>query len=364
MTVTVAPTDPAALRTRFDAELAAFLRGRGPGVPHDVPEAVLAVLHRFVLTGGKRLRPLFCYWGWRGTGAPDGGPIMVAAAALELFHAFALIHDDILDRSDHRRGEPSVHRLFAELHARSSWRGDPEAYGRNSALICGDLCAIWSDRMFHDCGLPAAQLRRGHALFALMRAEVIAGEYLDVLAGTATAEGHGSTTDGAVGTALTVIRMKSARYTVTRPLQIGAALAGADRAVLRALAEFGDPLGDAFQLRDDLLGVFGDPAVTGKSNLDDLREGKPTVLLALARAAADPAQSARLRDLVGDPALDAAAAAELRQVIEATGARRRIERMIRVRAEVARAALDRLPLAEPARSALAVLAARAVHRRH
>lgn len=100
---------------------------------------------------------------------------MVAAAALELFHAFALIHDDILDGSDRRRGEPSVHRLFADLHARSSWRGDPEAYGRNTALLCGDLCAAWSDQMFHECGLSTEQVHRGYGVFALMRTEVIAG---------------------------------------------------------------------------------------------------------------------------------------------------------------------------------------------
>ncbi|GAA4576545.1 polyprenyl synthetase family protein [Micromonospora coerulea] len=355
MTITVVPTDAALLRARFDAELAAFLHRQGPGRSDGVPGAVHAALHRFVLAGGKRLRPLFCYWGFRGFGGSDGPPIVVAAAALELFHAFALIHDDILDGSDRRRGQPTVHRHFADLHARSAWRGDPGAYGRNAALLCGDLCAAWSQEMFHGCGLGAEQLRRGYAVFALMRAEVIAGEYLDVVAAAG---------DGSVASALTVIRMKTARYTVTRPLQIGAALTGADRAAVDALAEFGDPLGDAFQLRDDLLGVFGDPAVTGKSTVDDLREGKPTVLMALTRAAADRTGAARLRALFGNPALDAAGAAELRGVIEATGARERVERMIQACAARALAALDRLPLAEPARAALGELAARAVQRRH
>ncbi|MFE9652485.1 polyprenyl synthetase family protein [Micromonospora sp. NPDC006431] len=355
MTVTVAPTDPALLRDRFDAALAAFLRERRPGRSDDGTGAVHAVLRRFVLAGGKRLRPLFCYWGWRGFGGPDGAPIVVAAAALELFHAFALIHDDILDGSDLRRGQPSVHRVFAEQHTRSGWHGDPAAYGRDAALLCGDLCAAWSGQMFHDCGLEPAQVRRGLAVFARMRAEVIAGEYLDVVSAVG---------DGSVAAALAVVRMKTARYTVTRPVQIGAALAGADPAIVTALAEFGDPLGDAFQLRDDLLGVFGDPAVTGKSNLDDLREGKPTVLLALAREAAGPTQAARLRALVGDPELDHGGAAEVRGIIEATGARERVEGMIRTRVDQARAALDRTPLAEPARSALVELTTRAAHRRH
>ena len=146
-------------------------------------------------------------------------------------------------------------------------------------------------------------------------------------------------------------------------MQIGAALAGAEPELVAALTDFGDPLGDAFQLRDDVLGVFGDPAVTGKSVLDDLREGKPTVMMALARDAADRAQSARLRDLFGNPDLDADGAAELRAIIEATGAREQIERLILLRADAARTALDRLPLAEPAMAALAALADQAVHRR-
>ncbi len=353
MTVTVTPTDPILLRDRFDAALAAFLRRQRPARSDGGAAAVHDVLHRFILAGGKRVRPLFCYWGWRGFGGPDGAPIVAAAAALELFHAFALIHDDILDGSDCRRGQPAVHRVFAGLHARSGWRGDPETYGRDAALLCGDLCAAWSGQMFHDCGLEPAQVRRGLAVFSRMRAEVIAGEYLDVLSAAG---------DGSVASALAVVRMKTARYTVTRPVQIGAALASADPDAVAALADFGDPLGDAFQLRDDLLGVFGDPEVTGKSNLDDLREGKPTVLLALARQATGPAGRARLRALVGQPDLDHAGAAEARRVIEATGARESVERMIRARADTALAALDRLPLAEPARTALTDLAARAIDR--
>ncbi|MEV0429930.1 polyprenyl synthetase family protein [Micromonospora sp. NPDC050495] len=354
MTVTVAPTDPALLRERVDAALAAFLRRRSPGRPDDGTAAVHAELRRFVLAGGKRLRPLFCYWGWRGFGGPDSTPIVVAAAALELFHAFALIHDDILDRSERRRGRPTLHRIFAELHTRSGWRGDPERYGRQAAVLCGDLCAAWSGQMFHGCGLDPERLRRGQAVLARMRTEVIAGEYLDVAAAAG---------DGSLATALAVVRLKTARYTVTRPVQLGATLAGADDPTVAALAHFGDPLGDAFQLRDDLLGVFGDPAVTGKSNLDDLREGKPTVLLALAREAAGPAGRERLRRLVGDPGLDGAGAAEVRRIVEASGARAAVERMIGVRAELARAALDRLPLAEPARSALTGLVLRVVDRR-
>jgi geranylgeranyl diphosphate synthase type I len=353
MTVDVRPVDAAELRARFDAELAAFLERQDPDWPDGAPRGVFTTLHRFVLAGGKRLRPLFCYWGWRSAGGADGAPIIAAAAALELFHAFALIHDDIMDGSDRRRGEPSVHRLFADLHTRSSWRGDPASYGRNTALLCGDLCAAWADQMFHECGLSAEQVHQGYGVFAIMRTEVIAGQYLDLVSGVG---------DGSVASALTVIRMKAARYTVTRPLQIGAALAGAGEESLAALAAFGDPLGDAFQLRDDVLGVFGDPAVTGKSILDDLREGKPTVMMALARGSADRDQQRRLKELFGNPDLDPEGAAELRQVIIDTGALDRIEQMIKVRTDAAMGALADAPVSAEALPVLTALAAEAVDR--
>ena len=354
MTVELRPTGGAELRARFDAELSAFLDRQDPDWPDGAPRGVFTTLHRFVLAGGKRLRPLFCYWGWRAAGGQDGTPIVVAAAALELFHAFALIHDDIMDGSDRRRGEPSVHRLFADLHARSAWRGDPASYGRNTALLCGDLCAAWADQMFHECGLHPEQVHRGYGVFAVMRTEVIAGQYLDLVSGVG---------DGSVASALTVVRMKAARYTVTRPLQIGAALAGAGPEALEALAAFGDPLGDAFQLRDDVLGVFGDPAVTGKSILDDLREGKPTVMMALARGNADRDQARRLKDLFGNPDLDPDGASELRSIIVDTGALDRIEQMINVRTDAALDALGDAPVSDEAFVELTALAAEAVDRR-
>jgi geranylgeranyl diphosphate synthase type I len=354
MTVELRPTGGAELRARFDAELSAFLDRQDPDWPDGAPRGVFTTLHRFVLAGGKRLRPLFCYWGWRAAGGQDGTPIVVAAAALELFHAFALIHDDIMDGSDRRRGEPSVHRLFADLHARSAWRGDPASYGRSTALLCGDLCAAWADQMFHECGLHPEQVHRGYGVFAVMRTEVIAGQYLDLVSGVG---------DGSVASALTVVRMKAARYTVTRPLQIGAALAGAGPEAQEALAAFGDPLGDAFQLRDDVLGVFGDPAVTGKSILDDLREGKPTVMMALARGNADRDQARRLKDLFGNPDLDPDGASELRRIIVDTGALDRIEQMIKVRTDAALDALGDAPVSDEAFVELTALAAEAVDRR-
>ncbi|ASW56219.1 polyprenyl synthetase family protein [Plantactinospora sp. KBS50] len=347
------PADPP-LRQRVDAELREFLdRRQGNGDRLGLSAEAFDLIRRFVLADGKRVRPVFCYWGWRGAGGGDQRPIVTAAAALELFHAFALIHDDIMDGSDLRRGSPSVHRQLSELHGRSAWRGDPAAYGRDAALLSGALCAAWSAEMFAGCGLDAAAIQRGTRVYATMRTEVISGQYLDLLSGVR---------GGSVDRALTVVRLKTARYTVTRPLQIGAALAGAGRGLLVALAEFGDPLGDAFQLRDDLLGVFGDPAVTGKPILDDLREGKPTVLVALARSMADADQAARLGALFGNPGLDAAGAAELREIIAATGARDEVERMIKVRADAARVALSAAPLPADVRAVLADLTGAAVTR--
>lgn len=345
--------DAEQLRARVDAELAAFLDSQDPSWPDGTPRGLFETLRRFVLGGGKRLRPMFCYWGWRGAGQPDRPEIISAAAALELFHAFALIHDDIMDGSDRRRGQPSMHRLFADLHARQAWRGDAEAYGRSAALLCGDLCAAWADQMLTECGLPAEAVRRGYHVYSNMRTEVIAGQYLDLVS---------SVGDGSVAGALTVIRMKAARYTVTRPLQIGAALAGAGEELQAAYAAFGDPLGDAFQLRDDVLGVFGDPAVTGKSVLDDLRAGKPTVMMALVRERADRAQAARLRELFGNPQLDMAGAEELRTIIIETGALDEIEQMINVRARAALAALDEAPVTGAAHAALTTLAGLVVNR--
>ncbi len=347
--------DAGELRQRFNTALAAFIDRQDPAWPDGAPRGALDSLRRFILAGGKRIRPTFCYWGWRAGGGEDSAEVINAAAALELFHAFALIHDDIIDGSDRRRGQPSMHRFFATQHEGHAWRGDSLAFGRNTALLCGDLCAAWAEQMFHECGLTPRQIHQGYATFALMRTEVIAGQYLDLVSGVG---------DGSVASALTVIRMKAARYTVTRPLQIGARLAGAPRALQTAFTDFGDPLGDAFQLRDDVLGVFGDPAVTGKSALDDLREGKPTVMMALARAAAGRAQAARLGALFGDPDLDEAGAEELRAIISETGARHQIEQMIRVRTEAGLTALSTAPLPAAVRAALTELASAAVDRTH
>ncbi len=354
MVVSQRPGSDTILRHRFDDALAAFLDSQESSWSDSTGSRVVQELRRFVLDGGKRLRPSFCYWGWRGAGADDCGAIVVAAAALELFHAFALIHDDIIDDSDRRRGAPTVHRTFGDLHRRSSWRGEPATFGRNIALLCGDLCAAWSDQMFHGCGLPVDQIRQGRSVLSRMHSEVIAGQYLDLLS---QVDGGGS-----MNRALKVVRMKSARYTVSRPLQVGGALAGAGEELLATYQQIGDPLGDAFQLRDDVLGVFGDPDVTGKSNLEDLREGKPTVLVTLAREQATPEEVVSLDTLIGNPELTQSEADEIRRVMVRTGARERVEELIDERIRHALEALVCAPLAGEAAGALSVLAERLADR--
>ncbi|MCF2531274.1 polyprenyl synthetase family protein [Yinghuangia soli] len=346
----VHPLDRDGLRDRVNAALTAFMDHQGD-VLGDVGEGmvpVTAALRDFMLDGGKRLRPGFCYWGWRGAGGVDegaaGDAAVRAATSLELLQASALIHDDLMDRSDTRRGKPAVHKRFEGLHAESGWRGSGESFGSAAALLLGDLCLTWSDEMFSGSGVEPAALAAAKPLFDVMRTEVMAGQYLDVLE---QAMGGGS-----VARSRRVIRFKSAKYTIERPLHVGAALAGAGEDLLAAYSAYGLPLGEAFQLRDDVLGVFGDPAETGKPAGDDLREGKRTVLLALAAERCSAAQTRILDELVGDPGLDDAGVKELRAVIEGTGALAEVESMIDTLTGQALAALDAAPVADDARSVL------------
>ncbi|MBB5872632.1 geranylgeranyl diphosphate synthase type I [Allocatelliglobosispora scoriae] len=304
------------LRGQFDDALAAFLDARAADWPDTVPGPLPQLIRRFILAGGKRLRPSFCYWGWSATSRTPEPGLICAAASLELFHSFALIHDDIMDASDLRRGEPTMHRSLARLYAHES-EAAAERMGGSLAILAGDLCAMWSEQMFHESGLPAGELAAALPWLVLMRNEIILGQFLDITAA-----------DGTTASCEEIIKYKTARYTVTRPLQIGAALAGADRRLITGLAGFGDPLGAAFQLRDDLLGVFGTPTDTGKPDLDDLRAGKPTMLIAIARRRARATQSTRIRDLYGSPGLDESGARTLRAAITDTGAVTAVETMI------------------------------------
>ncbi len=300
----------------------------------------LGDLADMVLGGGKRIRPAYCHWGWMlGGGDPSGDGALDAGCALELLHAFALAHDDVMDGSDTRRGSPTVWRKFVRRHQNRGWRGEDRRFGEAAAVLVGDMAMVLADRTL---GRVSPETRD---VWDQVRTELNMGQYLDVV-GSA----KGSVT---ADEARKVIEHKTARYTVVRPLQLGAALAGrADLA--EPLARHGRPVGLAFQLRDDVLGAFGDPAATGKPVGDDLREGKPTLLVALARAAASPAQLRVLDALGSDIDDDAVAAAQ--QVIVDTGALARVESEIADLLDEALGALQNLPDVLAAQKALATTA--------
>ncbi len=348
--------DEASFRDDLQAALDHFLDEQAQRLSAlgDDATRLLAAARRAV-SGGKRFRAAFCWWGYHAVDpAPaDSRALVRACAALELLHASALVHDDFMDASDTRRGHPAAHRAMEAQHREHGWRGNPEQYGAAGAILLGDLLLGWADELLGRCGLPQDRVAPAHQLFALCRSEVIAGQFLDVsVQARASAD---------VDAAMTVLRYKSAKYSIERPLQIGAALAGAAPDVLTALSQFGLPLGEAFQLRDDLLGVYGDPEVTGKPAGDDLIEGKRTVLVALALDGAPTEEAKRLDHALGRP-LEPAEVADLRGIIDRSGAHAQVESVIAQLAERATAALDDAPVDEHARAVLRGLATAATQR--
>jgi geranylgeranyl diphosphate synthase type I len=352
----VSPVDQADLRARVEQALGAFLAQQrtllGGIDPALLP--VATAIEAFVMGGGKRLRPAFAYWGFRGAGGEDCAEVTSAVAALEFVQASALIHDDVMDASDTRRGEPAVHKRFSGMHGAAGWQGDPDVFGAGAAILLGDLCLSWSDELLRSSGLEVAAVMRARPVFDLMRTEVIAGQYLDIHAQV--------TRDSSLHRASTVARYKSAKYTVERPLLIGAAIADATAEVRTAYSGYGLPVGEAFQLRDDVLGVFGDPIRTGKPAGDDLREGKRTYLIAAAFDTADPRTAERLTRGLGDPRLDEAGVAELREIIVTTGALKRTEQRIADLTEAGLTALAAVGLADGAGEMLTDLALAATRR--
>jgi geranylgeranyl diphosphate synthase, type I len=349
------------VRAAVSAALGEFLdRKRSTLVGMDAVLAPVVDEVCALASGGKRLRPLFAYWGWRG--ARDTGPgsgeddaaVLRAVAALEFVHASALVHDDVMDGAATRRGRPATHIGFAGRHADADLAGDGDLFGTGAAILVGDLALVWSDELLRCSGISEAALGRARAVWDTMRTEVTAGQYLDLVRAAGGLPGP----EGA----LAVARYKSAGYTVQRPLQLGAALAGAGPEVSEACTAIGLPLGEAFQLRDDVLGVFGDPALTGKSADDDLREGKQTLLVALAEEATDDAGRALLARLLGNPNASTEDFHALRELIEATGARRLVERRIAEQTELARRAIGEAPMSDDARAALDALAVAATSR--
>ncbi|MFC8074142.1 polyprenyl synthetase family protein [Streptomyces sp. NPDC057307] len=349
------PPDLLSVRHGVSAALTGFLDAKDQAAPGTELLYLTSTLRAF-LTGGKRLRSVLCLYGWQAAGgAGETTAVIRAAASLELFQVFALVHDDVMDDSDVRRGRPSAHRALAAAYTDSGGpRRRAAAHGLGAAVLLGDLALVWSDELLQTAGLDPERLAQVMPLVAEMRNELMYGQLLDL-------QSTGRLT-GDIETALHVIRYKTAKYTVERPLHIGAAVAGADPSVLDACTAFGIPLGEAFQLRDDLLGVFGDPAETGKSILDDLREGKATVLMALAVQRASAVQRKTLRGLVGRSDLDKDQAAEIRTILDSTGARGTVEEMITARRDAALAALDEAPFPEAATAQLRQIALDATER--
>jgi geranylgeranyl diphosphate synthase type I len=304
---------------------------------------------RLVLVGGKRLRPAFCHWAFVGAGGDPDDPMVVdAGAAFELMHAFALFHDDVMDDADSRRGAATTHTRFTAMHREHGWAGDARRFGDGVAILVGDLAFVFADRLMEP--VPTAAWR----IWDELRIELNIGQVLDILGSVRNERRRDK--------AERICRYKSGKYTIERPLHLGAAMAAPDRAdLLPALSAYGLPLGDAFQMRDDVMGAFGDEALTGKPVGGDLREGKPTPLLARAYERADTAQL-QVLDLVGTTTLSDHDVARVQQVIIDTGALADLEATISRLTHEAVDAIGRAPIAGEARDELVALADYVSHR--
>ncbi|MET7288824.1 polyprenyl synthetase family protein [Streptomyces sp. NPDC005573] len=339
------PWEPAAFKARVDRVLRRFVAEEADrfAAVDPVLGPVAGQLEAAV-ADGKRLRAAFCYWGWRAAGQPDSEALVRAAASMELVHAAAVVHDDLIDDSPLRHGRPTAHRAL-----RAAVPGHPRstAAARSLAMLVGDLLMALAGQLFADSGLPAAYLGRARPLWAALARELIAGECLEImLTGTAPD----------TSASLKVVRYKTAKYTVEQPLLIGGTLAGAGRRLREGYSSYGLPLGEAFQLRDDLLGLFGDPDLTGKAEADDVRGHRPTALLAETWRASDEDGRERLRALLGRGDLDQDGLDAVRGAMHRLGAPGRVENMITARVEEALDALHELDVPAPAAAALTSLA--------
>jgi geranylgeranyl diphosphate synthase type I len=325
------------LRQQVDAELGAFLEVRAGALPEAAP--MIGEISGLMGAGGKRIRPSFCYWGYRSAGGSHSEAIVRAAASLELLHTFAIVHDDIMDDSDERRGVPTVH----------------ISHGLGVAILVGDLALVLADALFMGAGFDPEVTLRGFDSYSVMREEVISGQHMDVIAAgrTDVTEEH----------ARRIAVLKSGRYSIEKPLVIGAELAGAPASLVDGLSRFGDPLGEAFQMRDDILGTFGDRVSVGKPVDSDIREGKRHVLYARTRALLGDDDRAWFESRWGAPDLSVEEVDALRDAIDSSGAREEIETEIEARWSEATDALDGIEVEDDARAALEDLGRQAIRRR-
>jgi geranylgeranyl diphosphate synthase type I len=342
------------LREQVEAQLQDFLTSQSEYFTSIAPELNPAAtsLTAFVINGGKRFRPLFAAVGAIGAGSQLSDAEIRAFASLELLQACALVHDDLMDASDTRRGEPAIHKIFESMHSAEKYQGKATQFGLSASVLIGDLALIWSDQMLNSSGIRSESLLAALSVHDEMRVELIAGQYLDVFE---QARGTQS-----VAQALKIARYKSAKYTIERPLHLGAAIAIPDAAkraqIISIYSEFGLPLGEAFQLRDDLLGVFGDPKVTGKPAGDDLREGKRTVLMAMTHDRISGAAEAEFIQEFGNHNISESAIARLQEIISETGAAMHVEDLIEELTSTALEALNRDEIVPQARELLTEMA--------
>ncbi|MBL0886571.1 polyprenyl synthetase family protein [Myceligenerans indicum] len=375
LTSSPVPTTPAALvdvedlRSRVDAAVTAHLTALAAEIAAvsagaDGAATALTDQASTLLSGGKRLRAALCWWSFRAHGGASSGPaseaVVRTGAALELFQAAALLHDDVMDNSDTRRGAPTAHRAFAARHAGSSWSGDSGRFGEAGAILLGDLVLIAAQRELSAALAALAEVAPSvRDAFDRMQSEVVTGQFLDVLV---QAEPWGTDPAADEERARAVLRAKAAGYSVASPLELGALLAGASRESADRIYSAGVPLGEAFQLRDDVLGVFGDPSVTGKPAGDDLREGKRTVLVARAMAGLRSAGRDLLTGSLGNPGLSDDDVRRIREVIVESGALNDVEHLIDGLYTTARAQLDAADLAARGREMLSAIARALVDR--
>lgn len=353
--MTTSPLDSNDLRLRIQSTLDDFLAAHRE-VMAEISEDTVPLVDSLteLVSGGKRLRPAFAYWGYRANGSEDNDAIVKAATALEFLQACALIHDDVMDNSDTRRGKPASHKQFESLHQSQGWLSDATRFGEGAAILIGDLALSWADELLLTSGLTQQQSISAKSVYDIMRTELMAGQYLDLLEQVRREIDEER--------AMKVIRFKSAKYTIERPLHMGAAIAGANHEVVSALSTYGLELGTAFQLRDDVLGVFGDSQVTGKPAGDDLRERKQTLLVARTLTMASNTARNAFESLFTQTETSASDITSLQEIIADSGALESVEQTISQTTELAFESLETDEINPQAREALTNLAIMATQR--
>jgi len=301
-------------KKQFDKQLLAYLSEKRQEAKEINPETVVLVdeIIRFTENGGKRVRPAFMYSGYVAAGGKAHEAILFASMSVELLHTFALIHDDIIDNSDLRRGELTTHKAFEEYHKTRKLKGSKKEFGLSSAILVGDLAFSFAEEILTTAPFPQERIRRARYFFDQMKIQVIYGQYLDVLGGYK----EGLTEDEV----LQVLEYKTAKYTVERPLHIGAMMAGSDYQTLETFSRYGIPFGQAFQMQDDIVGSFGTEEEIGKPADSDIKEGKKTLLLAKAYERADKQQKKALDQIVGNKNATKTDIEKVKKIMEKTGA--------------------------------------------